>query len=60
MIDLARRLSQKFDVPVIEGVAPAVKIVEGLAQLGLKTTRLGGYAPPREKSYVGVFNKHSP
>ena len=60
MIDLANRLSQKFEVPVIEGVAPAVKIVEGLAQLGLKTTNLGGYAPPRAKNYVGVFSKHSP
>ncbi len=60
MVDLAERLTREFEVPVIEGVGPAVKTVEGIARLGLKTSRRGGYAPPRRKGYDGAFAQYSP
>ncbi len=60
MVDLAARLTRRYDVPVLEGVAPALKIIEGLAGLGLRSSRRGGYAPPRAKAYTGEFAKHSP
>ena len=46
MTDLANKLSQQFDRPVLDGVACAVSLAEAMARLQLKTTRHGGYAPP--------------
>lgn len=60
MVEFSRILSAKFGVPVIEGVTAAVKTVEGLAALGLKTSSRGGYAPPRRKTYSGDFARFSP
>ena len=42
-------LAERHGLPVIEGVAAAVKLAEALAALGLKTSKRGGYAPPRPK-----------
>lgn len=53
MADLAARLSARHGVPVVDGVAAAVTLVEGLARLGLRTAKIGGYAPPRPKPYAG-------
>jgi hypothetical protein len=47
MADLAARLSERHRLPVIDGVASAVK-------LGLKTSKIGAYALPRPKAYVGT------
>jgi allantoin racemase len=55
MADLNRALAEEFAIPVIDGVAAAVKLVEGLVGLGLTTSRRGGYAPPPPKPYVGDF-----
>ncbi|MDT7634767.1 MAG: allantoin racemase, partial [Pseudonocardiales bacterium] len=33
-------------VPVVEGVAAGVRLVESLLALGLSTSRVGSYAPP--------------
>jgi len=60
MVDMARALSEEFAVPVIEGVTAAVKIVEGLAALGIVTSKRGGYAPPRAKTYTGAFSRYGP
>lgn len=60
MSDLARRLSNDFGVPVIEGVTAAVKLVEGLACIGLHTSSVGGYAAPRAKTYRGTFQRFAP
>ncbi len=60
MIDFTRTLTGQFGVPVIEGVGPAVKLVEGLASLQLKTSRRGGYAAPRQKAYSGILERYSP
>ena len=53
MADLAARLAARHGVPVIDGVASAVKLAEALATLGLKTSKVGAYAPPRPKPYLG-------
>jgi allantoin racemase len=57
MADLAASLSAEYGVPVIDGVAAAVKLAEALAALGLQTSRVGGYAAPVAKPYAGRF-KH--
>ena len=46
MADLAQSLSQRFGVPVLDGLACAVGLCESMVRLGLKTSRHGGYAPP--------------
>ena len=60
MADLAASLSAEHGVPVVDGVAAAVKLCEGLVALGLATSRVGGYQRPVAKSYAGSFASHSP
>jgi allantoin racemase len=60
MADLAAALSKKFGVPVIDGVAAAVKQAEALVGLKLKTSRRGSYAFPSAKSYSGLLEKFAP
>ena len=60
MVELSRSLTKRYGVPVIEGVGAAVKLVEGLATLGLSTSTQGGYAPPRQKMYSGALAPYSP
>lgn len=60
MADLAERLAKEHGLPVIDGVASAVALAEGLVRLGLKTSRLGGYAPPAHKRYDGIFAPFAP
>jgi allantoin racemase len=55
MADLATNLAAQHGLPVLDGVACAVKLVETLVGLGLKTSKIGGYAPPLPKSYGGRF-----
>lgn len=54
MADLAARLSQRHGLPVVDGVACAIRLVEGLAAIGLRTSKLGGYAAPRDKSILAL------
>lgn len=60
MADLTAALTREFGVPVIDGVAAAVKLVEGLVGLGLNPARTGGYAPPEAKSFTGRFADFAP
>src|SRR5258705_6473035 len=60
MADLAQKLSRKFDVPVIDGVAAAVKQAEALAGLKLMTSRAGSYASPGVKKYEGLLAPVAP
>jgi allantoin racemase len=60
MADLAARLSQRHGLPVLDGVASAVKLAEAFGALGLKTSKLGAYAPPRPKPYLGSFASFEP
>lgn len=46
MADLAASLSAEHGLPVIDGVVAAVALSEAMVRLGLRTSRLGGYAPP--------------
>lgn len=41
--------------PIIEGVASAVELCEGLAALGLRTSKRGAYAAPLPKTHAGDF-----
>jgi allantoin racemase len=60
MADLAAKLSQKFGVPVVDGVAAAVKQAEALVGLKLKTSRRGSYALPSPKGYTGLLAPFAP
>jgi len=55
MADLASDLAEKHGIPILDGVACAVKLLEGLVSLGLKTSKLGGYALPLSKRFTGRF-----
>jgi allantoin racemase len=50
---LVGRLQQALGVPVIEGVAAAVKMVEGLVALGLATAKGGAWGYPAAKRLTG-------
>ena len=60
MADLTRILAEEFDVPVVDGVAAAVKQAEGLISLGLTTTKRGAYATPISKPYLGLLQGFEP
>jgi len=60
MADLAARLSLQHGLPVIDGVVSAVAFAEALVSLGLKTSKLGGYAAPLSKPYSGSFGPFAP
>jgi allantoin racemase len=54
MTDLAASLATAHGVPVIDGVASGVKLVEGLAAMGLRTSKKTSYAQPRVKPWAGT------
>ena len=60
MADLAAELAAAHGLPVIDGVAAAVKLAEGLISLGVKTSKRGAYAPPLKKAYGGIFEPFAP
>jgi allantoin racemase len=60
MADLCHVLQQRLGVPVIDGVAAAVVLAEGLVRMGLGTSKRGDYAPPQVKNYTGLASPFSP
>ena len=60
MADLCAALQQRLGVPVIDGVAAAVKLAESLVSLRLATSKLGDFAPPLSKRYSGLAAPFSP
>jgi len=60
MADLAAELSAFHGLPVLDGVACAIKLIEALLSLRLKTSKLGGYAYPQAKPYAGRFAVDGP
>jgi len=60
MADLAHSLSQEHGVPVLDGVVCAVTLAESLFKVGLRTSKVGGYAAPRGKRFAGMFAPLSP
>ena len=55
MADLADELSREHGVPVLDGVACAVRLAETVSALGLRTSKVGGYAWPRAKRFAGIY-----
>ena len=53
MAALCRTLQARLGVPVVDGVSAAVKMAEALVALGLKTEKIGDYARPLPKRWVG-------
>ncbi len=60
MTDLAQSLAQQHGIPVVDGVASAVKMLEGLVALGLKTSKINSYAQPLAKPYQGSLQAFQP
>lgn len=60
MADLTRRLQAELGIPVIDGVAAAVKLVEAMVGLGYGTSKFGDLAYPLEKPYSGAFAHLAP
>jgi allantoin racemase len=60
MADLVEQLRHEFGVPIIDGVAAAVKQAEALVALGLKTAKRGAYATPVNKPYAGPLEGFAP
>lgn len=51
MSGLTERVVERTGVPVVDGVTAAVKIAESLVALGLTTSKVRTYAPPRPKKF---------
>ncbi|MER7172783.1 aspartate/glutamate racemase family protein [Streptomyces mesophilus] len=49
MTGLQQAVRDKLGLPVVDGVAAAVKLAESLVSLGLTTSKAGGYADPLPK-----------
>lgn len=49
MAELKDRVVELCGVPVVDGVQAAVAVAEGLVRLGLRTSKVRTYAPPRPK-----------
>ena len=60
MADLTAALRQEFSVPIIDGVAAAVKQAESLIAQGLSTAKRGAYASPVHKTYGGELARFAP
>jgi allantoin racemase len=55
MADLAADLAGELGIPVIDGVGAAVKFIEALLGLGLRTSKVGDLAYPIAKPYIGAL-----
>ncbi|KQP18107.1 aspartate/glutamate racemase family protein [Pseudorhodoferax sp. Leaf267] len=55
MADLCAHIGSVLQVPVIDGVAAGVQLVESLVTLGLKTSKRGELAHPLPKTMVGLL-----
>jgi len=60
MADLARDLSNELGIPVIDGVAVGVRMLEALIGCGLTTSKRGDYAFPEKKVYKGTMAGFAP
>ena len=53
MAELEAMVRERTGVPVVDGVAAAVTVAESLVRLGLSTSKVRTYAPPRPKRMTG-------
>ncbi len=54
MAGLDKRLEQDINVPVMDGVVCALKLLEGLITYGVKTSKHGAYSQPQAKSLINM------
>lgn len=54
MTDLTKALAAEHGLPVLDGVTCAVALCESMIRLGLKTSGLGGYAPPPAQKLMSI------
>lgn len=52
MAGLDARVRDELGVPVVDGVSAAVTVAESLVRLGLSTSKVRTYAPPRPKRLI--------
>lgn len=55
MADWVAALRRDLGVPVVDGVAAALKHAEGLVAQSLTTAKTGGYQFPAHKAFIGQF-----
>jgi allantoin racemase len=55
MAGLPELLSAELGVPVVDGVAAATVMAEGVVRLGLQPSTHGELAPPPPKAYTGIL-----
>lgn len=55
MADLCAEISAEIGAPVVDGVAAATVLVEGLVRLGLRTAVHGEFSSPPAKPYSGLM-----
>lgn len=60
MADLTKYIEDRLQIPIIDGVAAAVKFAEALVGLGLKTSKRGDLAFPLPKVYRGITAGYAP
>lgn len=53
MAGLGEAVRERAGVPVVDGVTAAVTVAESLVRLGLRTSKVRTYAPPRPKHVTG-------
>ncbi|MGP9529656.1 aspartate/glutamate racemase family protein [Glutamicibacter sp. AOP5-A2-18] len=53
MADLEEQVRQATGVPIVDGVRAAVTIADSLVRMGLSTSKVRTYAPPRPKVLTG-------
>lgn len=52
---LDKRVGDVVPVPVLDGIACAVKLLEGIVDYGLSTSRAGAFMTPEEKEFTDPF-----
>lgn len=57
---LVKPLSAELRVPIFEGVAAAVKLVEAMIALDIRTSKIGSFDFPVAKDFSGSFEPLSP
>ena len=57
MVEFANSLEKEFSIPIIEGVSAATVLSEGIVKMNKSTSKIGGYAFPRRKEYIGEMKK---
>ncbi len=59
MAGLEEAITEQLGVPVIDGVGAAVSFAEALVRLGLRTSKVGAYAPPEPKRIIAWPLSHA-